>query len=93
MAEVAGVVIGDLARNRPARRNRAQGHQELGDVLHLGHKPDGLVVRSLGNDMSIVFEHRPAAGGVDDDGVDPGSVEDGHVLRASSSAGPSTPEW
>ena len=41
VAEVAGVVIGDLHRQRVRRRDRAELDEELGDVPDLGDEPLG----------------------------------------------------
>ena len=90
VAEVAGVVISHLGRDRELGGDWPEFHEKFGDVADLGDEfLCGLIVRK---EVSVILEHRAAAGGVDDDGVEAVGVEglqvrSGEIERGGFRAG------
>ena len=82
-------MIGHLDRERVPRGDRAELDQELGDVADLGHELLGRRLVAGREEVGVVLEHRPAAGGVDDDGVEAVGVEGGEVPAGEVERGPS----
>ncbi len=72
-------MVGRLDRNGVLRGDRAELDQELGDVADLGDECLGRLGVAGREEVGVVLEHRPAAGGVDDDGVEAVGVEGGDV--------------
>ena len=77
MLQMAGVVIRRLQRHRPSRRPRFEVGQHFGNVAALRGKRLRAfgVCRIVAQQVTVPLHRRPAAGGVDHDGVDVGSLE------------------
>jgi hypothetical protein len=79
VAEVAGVVIRDADGQGIARRERRELGEDLGDVAAFCGEgcgsggPGGVVAE----EMAVLLHGGTAAGGVDDNGVDCGLLEEG----------------
>src|SRR5262249_26676581 len=70
VAQVAGVVVHRPNRQRMPRLDGTQLHEKLADVAHLaGQHFGGRRRRGIVQQMAIILEHGPAAGGIDDDGI------------------------
>ena len=88
VAEVTRVVIGNAERNGIFRRDRSERDEELGDVANFGDEAlrqvaIGFVVEK----MTIIFKHRAAAGGIDDDRIKVVGVEGGEILSRERQGG------
>src|SRR3954454_6833723 len=66
VSEVAGVVVGDLGRQRMSLGARAGLGQQLGDVAHFGAERRGAVrpLRIVAQQVRVALHRRAAAGGV-----------------------------
>ncbi len=73
----AGAVIGDARSARRDRRLKADLGDEFGDVARERGDLCRLVaqLRVVAEHEAVVLHRRPAAGGVDDDGVEPGAFD------------------
>ena len=70
MAEVAGVVIRGHHRQPARGGHQAQAIKKFADVLDLVGELLALGLHGVVPVMAIILEHRPAAGHVDDHGID-----------------------
>ena len=76
---MAGVVIRRGRFDATWRRNDPEPIEELVDVLHLRGELLAFGLAGVVPMMAVVFEHRPAAGDVDDHGVQLAPVERGEI--------------
>src|SRR6516225_8813913 len=65
---MASIVIGHSQFQRMLRPYGAELHQEFADVLYLFG--EGLASFAVMQQVTVIFEHRPAAGDVNDDGIE-----------------------
>lgn len=78
VAEVAGVVVGDAERQGIARCDWVEFAEDFGDVFAFCGEGAGSVgpLRVVAQEMAVLLHGGTAAGGVDDDGVDVGAIEE-----------------
>jgi len=78
VAEVAGVVVRDADWERMAGCQRLEFGEDFGDVAALCREGSGAFgpLRIVAEEVAVVLHRGTTAGGVDDDGVDVGLLEE-----------------